>query len=77
MANEAFAGHAGETGSPFLFPHELRDAIAILASLSIVLIVLVSLAVWLRYRIERRLRASERGPSEERREPSHLKRQDQ
>lgn len=76
MADEAFAGHAGETGSPFLFPHEVMGAVAILASLGIVLIVLVSLAVWLLYRIERRLRANEPDLSEERRESSHPQRQD-
>lgn len=74
MADEAFAGHAGETGSPLLFPHELMGAVAILVSLGIVLIVLVSLAVWLLYRIERRLRTYERGLSDERRESSHPQR---
>ncbi|HKW85792.1 MAG TPA: hypothetical protein VJM82_01840 [Nitrospiraceae bacterium] len=76
MTDEAIAGHAGETGSPFLFPHELMGAIAMLASLVIVLIFLVALAVWLLYRIERHLRANERGLSGERRESSHPQRQE-
>lgn len=59
MATPAFAGHAGETGPPFMMPHELMGAIVLLVLLVIALMVLTVLTIRRLLRLERRVRSVE------------------
>jgi hypothetical protein len=53
---QPFAGHAGETGSISMMPHEIMGGMVILAVIGVVLVILGAVGVWLLFRIERRLR---------------------
>lgn len=56
LKSTALAGHAGDTGALGLLPHEVAGALALLAAVGLVLIILVTVAVWLLFRIERNVR---------------------
>jgi hypothetical protein len=57
-ASQIFAGHAGDAGLPAM-PHEVLGGMALLAVIGVILIIIGTLAVWLLFKIERRLRKPE------------------
>ena len=58
MSDPAFAGHAGDAGTPLVFPHEIMGAVAVLAIIGLLLIMLAVVGIWLLVRIDRRLKHS-------------------
>lgn len=54
--SQVFAGHAGDAGLPSAMPHEVLGGMALLAAIGVILIVIGAMAIWLLFKIERRLR---------------------
>jgi hypothetical protein len=54
--SQIFAGHAG---LPSAMPHEVLGGMALLVAIGVILIVIGAMAVWLLFKIERRLRKPE------------------
>ena len=54
--SQVFAGHAGDAGLPSVMPHEVLGGMALLAAIGVILIMIGVMAVWLLFKIERRLR---------------------
>lgn len=54
--SQVFAGHAGDAGPPSVMPHEVLGGMALLAAIGVILIMIGVMAVWLLFKIERRLR---------------------
>jgi hypothetical protein len=54
-----FVGHAADAGLPSAMPHEILGGMALLAAIGAILIVIGAMAVWLLFKIERRLRKLE------------------